>query len=81
MNLMPGGSSANFEALHSQPYDSRNYFQVDALQPATNYYNPQQQQDQIALQLLMLRGRAWFIAAVSVLVKNILALCQMRATI
>ncbi|KAG4124334.1 hypothetical protein ERO13_D10G033800v2 [Gossypium hirsutum] len=52
MNLMPGGSSANFEALHSQPYDSRNYFQVDALQPATNYYNPQQQQDQIALQLV-----------------------------
>ncbi|KAB2060683.1 hypothetical protein ERO13_A10G033000v2 [Gossypium hirsutum] len=52
MNLMPGGSSNNFEAIHSQPYDSRNYFQVDALQPAANYYNPQQQQDQIVLQLV-----------------------------
>ncbi|XP_012455290.2 agamous-like MADS-box protein MADS1 isoform X2 [Gossypium raimondii] len=52
MNLMPGGSSNNFEDIHSQPYDSRNYFQVDALQPAANYYNPQQQQDQIVLQLV-----------------------------
>ncbi|XVF40247.1 hypothetical protein PTKIN_Ptkin01aG0096800 [Pterospermum kingtungense] len=47
MNLMPGGS--NFEVMHSQPFDSRNYFQVNALQP-TNHSYPQQ--DQIALQLV-----------------------------
>ncbi|KAK8493073.1 hypothetical protein V6N12_030656 [Hibiscus sabdariffa] len=46
MNLMSGGS--NFEAMTSQPMDSRNYFQVDALQPADHY----QQQDQMALQLV-----------------------------
>ncbi|KAK8485001.1 hypothetical protein V6N11_019464 [Hibiscus sabdariffa] len=46
MNLMPGGS--NFEAMTSQPMDSRNYFQVNALQPADHY----QQQDQMALQLV-----------------------------
>ncbi|KAK8594670.1 hypothetical protein V6N13_015590 [Hibiscus sabdariffa] len=49
MNLMPGGSNNTFEAIQSQQFDSRNYFQVDALQPA-NYYP--QQQDQIALQLV-----------------------------
>ncbi|GMI85950.1 AGAMOUS [Hibiscus trionum] len=46
MNLMPGGSS--FEAMTSQPLDSRSYFQVNALQP-TNHY---QHQDQMALQLV-----------------------------
>ncbi|XVF25572.1 hypothetical protein REPUB_Repub13aG0223500 [Reevesia pubescens] len=46
MNLMPGGS--NFEVMHSQPFDSRNYFQVDALQPINHY----SQQDQMALQLV-----------------------------
>ncbi|XVF25570.1 hypothetical protein REPUB_Repub13aG0223400 [Reevesia pubescens] len=45
MNLMPGGS--NFEVLHFHPFDSRNYFQVNALQPANHY----SQQDQMALQL------------------------------
>ncbi|KAK8675628.1 hypothetical protein V6N13_033693 [Hibiscus sabdariffa] len=46
MNLMPGGS--NFEAMTSQPLDTRTYFQVNALQP-TNHY---QHQDQMALQLV-----------------------------
>ncbi|XWS18560.1 hypothetical protein CRYUN_Cryun32bG0055800 [Craigia yunnanensis] len=46
MNLMPGGS--NFEVMHSQPFDSRNYFQVNALQPANHYPH----QDQMALQLV-----------------------------
>ncbi|XP_038719729.1 floral homeotic protein AGAMOUS-like isoform X3 [Tripterygium wilfordii] len=46
MNLMPGG--ANYETLPSQSFDSRNYFQVNALQP-TNHY---QRQDQMALQLV-----------------------------
>ncbi|XVE88284.1 hypothetical protein DITRI_Ditri19aG0057300 [Diplodiscus trichospermus] len=46
MNLMPGGS--NFEVMHSQPFDSRNYFQVNALQPANHY----PRQDNMALQLV-----------------------------
>nr|UDM54771.1 AGAMOUS protein [Paeonia ostii] len=46
MNLMPGGT--NYELLPSQPFDSRNFFQVDALQPNHNY----SRQDQIALQLV-----------------------------
>ncbi|EOY27872.1 K-box region and MADS-box transcription factor family protein isoform 1 [Theobroma cacao] len=46
INLMPGGS--NFEIMHSQPFDSRNYFQVNALQPANHYPH----QDQMALQLV-----------------------------
>ncbi|XVE51520.1 hypothetical protein DITRI_Ditri02bG0048700 [Diplodiscus trichospermus] len=46
MNLMTGGS--NFEVMHSQPFDSRNYFQVTALQPADHYPH----QDQMALQLV-----------------------------
>ncbi|KAL4368514.1 hypothetical protein GQ457_05G027890 [Hibiscus cannabinus] len=46
MTLMPGGS--NFEAMTSQPLDTRSYFQVNALQP-TNHY---QHQDQMALQLV-----------------------------
>ncbi|KAK8618527.1 hypothetical protein V6N13_132516 [Hibiscus sabdariffa] len=48
MNVMPG-SSNTFEEIQSQQFDSRNYFQVDALQPAN--YCPQQQ-DQIALRLV-----------------------------
>ncbi|KAE8715032.1 Floral homeotic protein AGAMOUS [Hibiscus syriacus] len=46
MELMPGGS--NFEAMTSQPLDSRSYFQVNGLQP-TNHY---QHQDQMSLQLV-----------------------------
>ncbi|XWS12450.1 hypothetical protein CRYUN_Cryun37aG0089800 [Craigia yunnanensis] len=46
MNLMPGGS--NFEVMHSQPFDFRNYFQVNALQPANHYPH----QDQMAFQLV-----------------------------
>ncbi|XP_021294820.1 floral homeotic protein AGAMOUS [Herrania umbratica] len=46
INLMPGGS--NFEIMPSQPFDSRNYFQVNALQPASHYPH----QDQMALQLV-----------------------------
>ncbi|KDP21163.1 hypothetical protein JCGZ_21634 [Jatropha curcas] len=46
MNLMPGGG--NYEIIQSQPFDNRNYFQVNALQP-TNHYP---QQDQMALQLV-----------------------------
>ncbi|KAJ8761932.1 hypothetical protein K2173_006534 [Erythroxylum novogranatense] len=45
MNLMPGGSG--YEILQPQAFDSRNYFQVSALQPTTHY----QHQDQMALQL------------------------------
>lgn len=46
MNLMPGG--ADFEIVQSQPYDSRNYSQVNGLQPASHYSH----QDQMALQLV-----------------------------
>ncbi|KAK9267323.1 hypothetical protein L1049_009747 [Liquidambar formosana] len=46
MNLMPGGS--NYEVLPSQPFDSRNFFQVNALQPNHHY----SRQDQMALQLV-----------------------------
>ncbi|KAM7259762.1 hypothetical protein ACFE04_015503 [Oxalis oulophora] len=52
MNLMPAGGS-NFEIMQShsqQPYDSRNYFQVNALQPAAANNYPRQ--DQMALQLV-----------------------------
>lgn len=49
MNLMPaGGGGSNFEVMHSQPFDARNYFQVNALQPVNHY----PQQDQMALQLV-----------------------------
>ncbi|XP_057950348.1 floral homeotic protein AGAMOUS isoform X2 [Malania oleifera] len=48
MSLMPGGP--NFELLPSQPFDSRNYFQVNALQPTTHSQYPRQ--DQMALQLV-----------------------------
>ncbi|XP_044460846.1 agamous-like MADS-box protein MADS1 [Mangifera indica] len=46
MNLMPGESS--YEITQSQPFDSRNFFQVNALQP-TNHYA---RQDPMALQLV-----------------------------
>ncbi|GKU94320.1 hypothetical protein SLEP1_g7834 [Rubroshorea leprosula] len=45
INLMPG--EANCEIMHPQPFDSRNYFQVNALQPPNEYSH----QDQMALQL------------------------------
>ncbi|XVF87252.1 hypothetical protein PTKIN_Ptkin18bG0103900 [Pterospermum kingtungense] len=48
MNLMPGAGGSNFEVMHSQPFDARNYFQVNALQPPNHY----PQQDQMALQLV-----------------------------
>ncbi|GMI77705.1 AGAMOUS [Hibiscus trionum] len=48
MNSMPG-SSNTFEEMQSQQFDSRNYFQVDALQAANCY---PQQQDQIPLRLV-----------------------------
>ncbi|KAJ6935798.1 floral homeotic protein AGAMOUS-like [Populus alba x Populus x berolinensis] len=46
MNLMPGG--ADFEIVQSQPYDSRNYSQVNGIPPASHYSH----QDQMALQLV-----------------------------
>uniref|UniRef100_A0A6N2NA26 MADS-box domain-containing protein n=1 Tax=Salix viminalis TaxID=40686 RepID=A0A6N2NA26_SALVM len=46
MNLMPGG--VEFEIMQSQPYDSRNYSQVNGLPPANHYPH----QDQMALQLV-----------------------------
>ncbi|OMO82784.1 Transcription factor, K-box [Corchorus olitorius] len=51
-NLMPGGSN-NFEVMHSQqaPFDSRNFFQVNALQPA-NHFPQQADQMNMALQLV-----------------------------
>nr|AGZ01978.1 AGAMOUS-like MADS-box protein [Kerria japonica]AMQ23646.1 AGAMOUS-like MADS-box protein [Kerria japonica] len=48
INVMAAGGG-NYEIMQSQPYDSRNYFQVSALQP-NHQYNPRQ--DQIALQLV-----------------------------
>ncbi|CAN6553274.1 unnamed protein product [Malus baccata var. baccata] len=47
INVMAGGGS--YEILQSQPYDSRDYFQVNVLQPNHNY-NPRH--DQISLQLV-----------------------------
>ncbi|XP_068322744.1 floral homeotic protein AGAMOUS-like isoform X2 [Pyrus communis] len=47
INVMAGGGS--YEILQSQPYDSRDYFQVNVLQP-NNHYNPRH--DQISLQLV-----------------------------
>ncbi|KAE7996332.1 hypothetical protein FH972_001063 [Carpinus fangiana] len=46
LNVMPGGG--NYELMQSQSFDSRTYFQVDALQP--NHHYPRQ--DQMALQLV-----------------------------
>uniref|UniRef100_A0A2C9UFB5 K-box domain-containing protein n=1 Tax=Manihot esculenta TaxID=3983 RepID=A0A2C9UFB5_MANES len=46
MNLMPGGG--DYEMMQPQPFDNRNYFQVNALQPTNHYPH----QDQMALQLV-----------------------------
>ncbi|GMY37787.1 agamous-like MADS-box protein MADS1 isoform X1 [Fagus crenata] len=46
LNVMPGGG--NYELMQSQPYDSRSYFQVNALQPNHQY----QREDQMSLQLV-----------------------------
>ncbi|RVW21335.1 Floral homeotic protein AGAMOUS [Vitis vinifera] len=46
MSLMPGG--ANYELMPSQQFDSRNYFQLNGLQPNQSY----SRQDQPALQLV-----------------------------
>ncbi|XP_015876427.3 floral homeotic protein AGAMOUS isoform X3 [Ziziphus jujuba] len=43
-----GGGGGNYEIMQSQPFDSRNYFQVNALQPNNEY----SRQDQMALQLV-----------------------------
>ncbi|XP_010445284.1 PREDICTED: floral homeotic protein AGAMOUS [Camelina sativa] len=54
ISLMPGGS--NYEQLmpppQTQPFDSRNYFQVAALQPNNHHYSSAGRQDQTALQLV-----------------------------
>ncbi|CAA7059831.1 unnamed protein product [Microthlaspi erraticum] len=56
MNLMPGAS--NYEQLmpppqtQSQQFDSRNYFQVAALQPNNHHYSSTGRHDQTALQLV-----------------------------
>ncbi|TQD78718.1 hypothetical protein C1H46_035722 [Malus baccata] len=49
INVMAGGGTSSYDILQSQPYDSRNYFQVNALQP-NHQYNPRH--DQISLQLV-----------------------------
>uniref|UniRef100_A0A5B7A7B3 Floral homeotic protein AGAMOUS n=1 Tax=Davidia involucrata TaxID=16924 RepID=A0A5B7A7B3_DAVIN len=46
MNLMPGGSE--YELMPPQPFDGRNYIQVNGLQPNHHY----SRQDQTALQLV-----------------------------
>lgn len=46
LNVMPGGG--NFELMQSQPFDSRNYFQVNELQSSHQY----PREDQMALQLV-----------------------------
>ncbi|CAA2933788.1 floral homeotic protein AGAMOUS-like isoform X3 [Olea europaea var. sylvestris] len=46
MSLMPG--SSDYELVQPQPFDERNYLQVNALQPNENY----PQQDQSPLQLV-----------------------------
>lgn len=46
MSLMPGGS--DYDLVPSQSFDSRNYFQVNALQPSSQYAR----QDQTPLQLV-----------------------------
>nr|VDC74543.1 unnamed protein product [Brassica rapa] len=56
MSLMPGGS--NYEQImpppqtQPQPFDSRNYFQVAALQPNNHHYSSAGREDQTALQLV-----------------------------
>ncbi|KAF5472356.1 hypothetical protein F2P56_009079 [Juglans regia] len=49
LNGMPAGVG-NYEILHSQTFDSRDYFQVDALQPSQVQYP--RGQDHMALQLV-----------------------------
>nr|QGR27128.1 floral homeotic C-class protein [Eriobotrya japonica] len=49
INVMAVGGTSSYDILQSQPYDSRNYFQVNALQP-NHQYNPRH--DQISLQLV-----------------------------
>ena len=56
MSLMPGGT--NYEQImpppqtQPQPFDSRNYFQVAALQPNNHHYSSAGREDQTALQLV-----------------------------
>ncbi|KAH0935229.1 hypothetical protein HID58_012346 [Brassica napus] len=54
MNLMPGGYEQTMQPpqTQSQPFDSRNYFQVAALQPNNHHYSSAGRQDQTALQLV-----------------------------
>ncbi|KAJ4899910.1 K-box region and MADS-box transcription factor family protein [Raphanus sativus] len=54
MNLMPGGYEQIMQPLQTQPqpFDSRNYFQVAALQPNNHHYSSAGRQDQTALQLV-----------------------------
>lgn len=47
MSLMPPGGS-DYDLVPSQSFDSRNYFQVNALQPNSQYAR----QDQTPLQLV-----------------------------
>ncbi|KAF3449814.1 hypothetical protein FNV43_RR05893 [Rhamnella rubrinervis] len=51
ISLMAAGGvgGGNYELMQSQQFDSRNYFQVNALQPSNNQYS---RQDQISLQLV-----------------------------
>nr|BAI68392.1 FARINELLI protein [Antirrhinum majus]CAB42988.1 MADS-box transcription factor [Antirrhinum majus] len=48
MNLMPGGSSGYEQLVETQPFDARNYLQVNGLQPNNDY----PRQDQLPLQLV-----------------------------
>uniref|UniRef100_A0A5B7A4J7 Floral homeotic protein AGAMOUS n=1 Tax=Davidia involucrata TaxID=16924 RepID=A0A5B7A4J7_DAVIN len=47
LNLMPGGS--DYELMPPQPFNARNYLQVNGLQPNHDHYS---RQDQTALQLV-----------------------------
>ncbi|KAL0011490.1 hypothetical protein SO802_006598 [Lithocarpus litseifolius] len=47
LNVMPAGGG-NYELMQTQQYDSRNFFQVNALQPNHQY----QREDQMSLQLV-----------------------------
>ncbi|XP_057797656.1 floral homeotic protein AGAMOUS isoform X3 [Salvia miltiorrhiza] len=48
MNLMPGSSDQYHDLIQSQPFDARDYLQVNALQPSDDYHR----QDQPSLQLV-----------------------------
>ncbi|XP_013597116.1 PREDICTED: floral homeotic protein AGAMOUS-like isoform X2 [Brassica oleracea var. oleracea] len=54
MNLMPGGYEQTMQPpqTQSQPFDSRNYFQVAALQLNNHHYSSAGREDQTALQLV-----------------------------